>query len=166
MTRIFAQKWKKRRNYRQKSCNGTGFAITFTFAATRRGLFGSEGDRKVDERQVEEVEMSNFDVEEVMKKMQRLWTWLAGCALMVAALPSMALAAGGGKIANVVVVADTRKLDGILYWWAEMYNESHLFFAILTMAIIPVVGCILGWLADIVMTHMGIDLKHRELSEK
>ena len=85
-----------------------------------------------------------------MKKMQRLWTWLAGCALMVAALPSMALAAG----------------DGILYWWAEMYNESHFFFAILTMAIIPVVGCILGWLADIVMTHMGIDLKHRELSEK
>ena len=110
--------------------------------------------------------MSNFDVEEVMKKMQRLWTWLAGCALMVAALPSMALAAGGGKIANVVVVADTRKLDGILYWWAEMYNESHFFFAILTMAIIPVVGCILGWLADVVMTHMGIDLRHRELSEK
>ena len=101
-----------------------------------------------------------------MKKMQRLWTWLAGCALMVAALPSMALAAGGGKIANVVVVADTRKLDGILYWWAEMYNESHFFFAILTMAIIPVMGCILGWLADVVMTHMGIDLKHRELSEK
>ena len=43
---------------------------------------------------------------------------------------------------------------------------SHFFFAILTMAIIPVVGSILGWLADIVMTHMGIDLRHRELSEK
>ena len=101
-----------------------------------------------------------------MKKMQRLWTWLAGCALMVAALPCSALAAGGGKLANVVVVADTRKLDGILYWWAEMYNESHLFFAILTMAIIPVTGAILGWLADIVMGHIGIDLTHRELSEK
>ena len=47
-----------------------------------------------------------------------------------------------------------------------MYNESHLFFAILTMFIIPIVGCILGWLADIVMTHIGIDLKHRELAEK
>ena len=47
-----------------------------------------------------------------------------------------------------------------------MYNESHFFFAILTMAIIPVTGCILGWLADVVMTHIGIDLKHRELSEK
>lgn len=31
---------------------------------------------------------------------------------------------------------------------------------------IPIVGCILGWLADIVMTHIGIDLKHRELAEK
>ena len=100
-----------------------------------------------------------------MKKMQRLWTWLVGCALMIAALPCVALAAGG-KAANVVVVADTRKLDVILYWWAEMYNESHFFFAILTMAIIPVTGCILGWLADIVMTHMGIDLRHREISEK
>ena len=34
------------------------------------------------------------------------------------------------------------------------------------MLIIPIVGCILGWLADIVMTHIGIDLKHRELAEK
>ena len=32
--------------------------------------------------------------------------------------------------------------------------------------IIPITGAILGWLADIVMGHMGIDLKHRELSEK
>lgn len=70
------------------------------------------------------------------------------------------------KSADVVIVADTRRLDGILYWWAEMYNESHFFFAILTMVIIPVVGCILGWLADIVMTHIGIDLKHRDLAEK
>ena len=98
--------------------------------------------------------MSHFDVEEVMKRMQRLWTWLTGCALLVAALPGAALAAGGGKVANVVVVADTRKLDGILYWWAEMYNESHFFFAILTMAIIPVTGCILGWLADVVMQRL------------
>ena len=88
-----------------------------------------------------------------MKKMRTLMTWLAGCALMLAAMPGLA-------------VADTRKLDGILYWWAEMYNESHFFFAILTMLIIPIVGCILGWLADLVMSHIGIDLKHRELAEK
>ena len=100
-----------------------------------------------------------------MKKMRKLMTWLAGCALMLAAMPGLALAAGG-KASAVVIVADTRKLDGILYWWAEMYNESHLFFFFFSMFIIPIVGCILGWLADIVMTHIGIDLKHRELAEK
>ena len=100
-----------------------------------------------------------------MKKMRKLMTWLAGCALMLAAMPGLALAAGG-KASSVVIVADTRKLDGILYWWAEMYNESPFFFALLTMLIIPTVGCSLGWLADIVMTHIGIDLKHRELAEK
>lgn len=104
------------------------------------------------------------NMEDVMRKLRKLWTWLAGSALMLTLLPTMALAAKKG--APIVVVADTRKLDGILYWWAEMYNESHFFFAIMTMAIIPVVGCVLGFLADIVMRHIGIDLEHRELAEK
>ena len=56
-----------------------------------------------------------------MRKLRRLWTWILGCALVLPALmPSIALAAK--KKADVVIVADTRKLDGILYWWAEMYN--------------------------------------------
>ena len=99
-----------------------------------------------------------------MSKLRRFWTWITGSSLLVTVLPSLALAAK--KSADVVIVADTRKLDGILYWWAEMYNESHFFFAILTMIIIPIVGVIFGWLADLVMSHIGIDLKHRELAEK
>lgn len=100
-----------------------------------------------------------------MRKLRSLWTWVVCLALLAPAfMPSVVLAAK--KKADVVIVADTRKLDGILYWWAEMYNESHFFFAIMTMIIIPIVGCVLGWLADIVMTHIGIDLKHRELAEK
>ena len=77
---------------------------------------------------------------------------------------SLALAAPKAA-ANVVIVADTRRLDGIMLWWAQMYNDSHLYFTILTIIIIPVVGCIFGFLADIVMSHIGIDLKHRELAE-
>lgn len=100
-----------------------------------------------------------------MNIFRKLW-FCCACIAMTAAvfLPDIALAAKAKE--NVVIVADTRKLDGILYWWAEMYNESHLLFAIMTMLIIPFVGCVLGWLADIVMTHIGIDLKHRELAEK
>ncbi|MBQ3060772.1 MAG: hypothetical protein IJD16_10755 [Desulfovibrio sp.] len=99
-----------------------------------------------------------------MQKLRRLWTSIAACALsLLVLMPSVALAAK--KSANVVIVADTRRLDGIMLWWAQMYNDSHLYFTILTIIIIPVVGCIFGVLADIVMSHIGIDLKHRELAE-
>jgi len=65
----------------------------------------------------------------------------------------------------MVLVADTRKLDGIMAWWAGMYNESHVQFTVLTVVIIPLVGVIFGLIADVVMTWIGIDLKHRDLAE-
>lgn len=101
-----------------------------------------------------------------MKRLHTLWLSIVGLALTLPALlPTPAMAAGGPKGANVVIVADTRRLDGILLWWAEIYNESHLYFTILTVIIIPVTGVIFGLLADVVMNHIGIDLKHRELAE-
>ena len=96
------------------------------------------------------------------KRMQRYWWALISLVLFA---PSLALAAGGGKSAPVVIVADTRKLDGIMAWWANLYNESHLQFMILTIIIIPITGVIFGVLADIVMGWIGIDLKSRELAE-
>ncbi|MDR1855742.1 MAG: hypothetical protein LBR22_01065 [Desulfovibrio sp.] len=101
-----------------------------------------------------------------MKKTRRLWLLLLGLALALPLLVPSLAAAAGGKGAAIAIVADTRGLDGIIAWWAEMYNESHFQFALMTMVIIPVLGCILGFLADIVMTHIGIDLHHRELAEK
>jgi hypothetical protein len=95
------------------------------------------------------------------KRLHRMWWALSALVLFA---PSWALAAGGGG-APVVIVADTRKLSGIMAWWANMYNESHLEFMILTIIIIPVVGVIFGVLADIVMSWIGIDLKSRELAE-
>lgn len=96
--------------------------------------------------------------------MRKLWTAIAGSFVMLLVMmPSLALAAKKAA-ANVVIVADTRRLDGIMLWWAQMYNDSHLYFTILTI-IIPTVGCIFGFLADVVMSHIGIDLKHRELAE-
>lgn len=98
--------------------------------------------------------------------MRRIWSKIVGLgALMTLLVPGLALAAGGGPVANIVIVADTRKLSGILAWWANLYNESHLQFTILTVALIPVIGVIFGVIADIVMTHIGIDLKSRDLAE-
>ena len=89
-------------------------------------------------------------------------------ALMVATMwltAQAALAAGGGGAAPIVIVADSRKLSGIMAWWANLYNESHVYFTILTIVIIPLVGVIFGVMADFVMAHIGIDLKSRELAE-
>jgi hypothetical protein len=74
------------------------------------------------------------------------------------------LAAGGGG-APIVMVADSRKLTGIMAWWANLYNESHFYFTLLTVILIPVIGVIFGVLADIVMHFVGIDLSSRDLAE-
>lgn len=98
--------------------------------------------------------------------MKRLWSTICGLAALITLfVPGMSIAAGGGEIAPLVIVADTRKLDGILAWWANLYNESHAQFTILTIILIPVIGVLFGVIADLVMTHIGIDLKSRELAE-
>jgi hypothetical protein len=97
--------------------------------------------------------------------MRRYWTKITGwVTLAFLLLPEIAQAAGG-KAAPLVVVADTRKFSGWEAWWTDLYNESHLYFALLTVVLIPIVGLIFGVLADLVMGHIGLDLKSRELAE-
>ena len=76
--------------------------------------------------------------------------------LAALALPHAALAAGGGG-APIVIVADTRHLTGIMLWWADLYNESHVYFTILTVVLIPTLGVTFGLLADLVMHFIGLD---------
>jgi hypothetical protein len=97
--------------------------------------------------------------------MQTLGKKILFLAGMIALLiPELALAAGE-KADLIVIVADTRKLTGWQAWWANLYNESHAYFTVVTVISIPVVGLILGLLADVVMKRIGIDLTSRELSE-
>jgi hypothetical protein len=97
--------------------------------------------------------------------MKRLWTKIISLVAMVFILfPEIVLAAAE-KAAPLVVVADTRKFSGWEAWWTNLYNESHLYFALLTVVLIPLVGLIFGVIADIVMGHIGLDLKSRELAE-
>jgi len=94
-------------------------------------------------------------------------TFLKNLALTATAFlltAQTALAAGGGGV-PIVLVADSRKLTGIMAWWANLYNESHFYFTLLTIIVIPVVGVIFGVLADIVMHFVGIDLSSRDLAE-
>jgi hypothetical protein len=73
--------------------------------------------------------------------------------------------AAGGSADLIVLVADSRKLTGIMAWWANLYNDSHAYFTILTIILIPLIGVIFGLLADLIMHFVGIDLKSRDLAE-
>jgi hypothetical protein len=97
--------------------------------------------------------------------MRKWWAKLVGLVVMAGLLlPELVLAAGP-KAAPLVVVADTRNFTGWEAWWTNLYNESHLYFALLTVVLIPIIGLIFGLLADLVMRTIGIDLAHRDLAE-
>jgi len=97
--------------------------------------------------------------------MYKLWIKLSGImAIALTVIPDVVMAAGE-KASLLVIVADTRKLTGWEAWFANLYNESHIYFTIVTVIAIPIIGVILGLLADLIMSRVGIDLKSRELSE-
>jgi hypothetical protein len=83
---------------------------------------------------------------------------------MLLPLPALA-AAAGGEGGAIVFVADSRSLSGPLAWFTNLYNENLLYFTLLTVAIIPTLGLILGKLTGFVMARLGIDLKSRVLAE-
>ena len=91
-----------------------------------------------------------------------LFTAVATCLWM---LPALYASAAGGGGSPIVIVSDTRKLEGIMRWWGNLYNESHMQFTLLTIVLIPITGCIFGFLADIVMGWIGIDLTKRKVAE-
>ena len=90
-------------------------------------------------------------------RLAKLFTW---CMFACLAVPEFALAAAA-KLEHVVIVADTRKFTGWEAWWTNLYNESHLYFALLTIVLIPTIGVIFGVFADFLMSFIGIDLKSR-----
>jgi hypothetical protein len=97
--------------------------------------------------------------------MRKLWGKIVGLGVMAILLLPEIAAAAGPKAAPLVIVADTRKFSGWEAWWTNLYNESHLYFTLITVITIPIVGLIFGVLADLIMGTIGIDLKSRELAE-
>jgi len=97
--------------------------------------------------------------------MRKLWAKIMGWAVLATLLLPEIVAAAGPKAAPLVIVADTRNFTGWEAWWTNLYNESHLYFTLVTVVTIPIVGLIFGVLADIVMSRIGLDLKSRELAE-
>jgi ABC-type uncharacterized transport system fused permease/ATPase subunit len=66
---------------------------------------------------------------------------------------------------TVVIVADSRKFTGWQAWWANLYNDSHFWFALITIVILPVTALLLGRLTGWLMARLSINLRSRELAE-
>lgn len=86
----------------------------------------------------------------------------ACAALALLAVPAEAAEHGGQPI---VLVADSRVFSGLMAWWANVYNDSHWSFTLLTIAIIPVLGLLMGRVTSFVLSRMGVNLKSRVLAE-
>jgi len=69
-----------------------------------------------------------------------------------------ALAAGGKPAKKLVNVADTRNIEGISRWIADVYNSSYWLFGLLVVAVMVAMGLVLGLLCDRAMGLLGIDL--------
>lgn len=95
----------------------------------------------------------------MLSTLRKILTLVVSFSLLA---PAMAFAAGGGG-APIVMVSDTRKLTGIMAWWGNMYNDSHVQFTVLTIILIPVIGVFFGLLADWIMHFIGLDLKSRKV---
>jgi phage shock protein PspC (stress-responsive transcriptional regulator) len=97
-----------------------------------------------------------------MRKLLRSVLWL--CATLWACIPSLAWASGEAA-SNLVVVADTRRVSGILKYIANVYNTDPWLFAVWAVVITAVWGAILGFLMDFIMERSGLDLKSRKILE-
>jgi hypothetical protein len=81
--------------------------------------------------------------------------WPLVCASLLAA----------EKAEAIVIVADSRRFAGWRAWWVNVYNESHLMFALMTIVTLPLLALILGRITSALMALTGINLKSRELAE-
>jgi hypothetical protein len=85
--------------------------------------------------------------------------WLLMVSLPLLVLSSDdALAAGGKPAKKLVNVADTRGVEGLSRWIADVYNTSYWLYGLLVVAVMVFMGLTLGLLCDRAMGTLGIDL--------
>ena len=89
---------------------------------------------------------------------------LCCCAGIYLCIPNLARASGEAAT-NLVVVADTRRVSGVLKYIADTYNTDPWLFAVWAVVITAVWGAILGFLMDFIMERSGLDLKSRKILE-
>jgi ABC-type Fe3+ transport system permease subunit len=92
------------------------------------------------------------------------YRFTGGWTALLMLLPKIVLASGD-KATNLVVVADTRRVTGVMHYFADMYNTNIVMFAVWTVVLTVIMGCTLGFLMDFIMSRTGLDLKSRKIVE-
>ncbi len=93
--------------------------------------------------------------------MIRKLIWMVVPLLLAAPIASAVGRAGE----RVVMVADSRGHSDFMAWWIDLYNESHLLFAIVTIVTIPSAALVMGKITGMIIARTGINLRSRELAE-
>lgn len=94
--------------------------------------------------------------------LNRIWGMVVGLVLL---FPLVAMA-GGEKASDLVVVADTRRVDSaIMKYFSDLYNTNILLFAVWAVVLTAAYGVLLGLIMDFIMARTGIDLRSRKLVE-
>lgn len=95
---------------------------------------------------------------------KRLNPWGAAGSLLFCL--SASASAGGEKAADLVVVADTRVLEGINRYLADIYNHDMWLFAVYAVLFTSLLGVSLGLLMDQIMKRIGIDLGRKKTPQQ
>ena len=92
---------------------------------------------------------------------------LVGATTFFLMLLSQAVfAAGGGNVADLIVVADTRVINNsILKYFADLYNTDMFMSAVWGVGLTAAYGVFLGLVMDFFIKRTGIDLKSRKIVE-
>ena len=84
-------------------------------------------------------------------------------AQIFACLPAWA---GGEKLSEIVVVADTRVLSNPVFRYiADTYNTNLWLFAVWSVVLTALFGVLLGFLMDWLMNKTGLDLNSCKIIE-
>lgn len=90
---------------------------------------------------------------------------LLATTILTALLPDIVQAAGG-PAEMLVVVADSRRVQGtIVRYFVDSYNTNPLWFGIECTIITATMGVTFGLATDFVMKRIGIDLTSRKIVE-
>lgn len=97
--------------------------------------------------------------------MKKMMSRIVGFFTMICVLVPGTLWAAGEKAADLIIVADTRMLTGILKYFADLYNTNITLFAVWAVVLTAAYGGFLGVLMDLIMARTGLDLKSRKIVE-